>query len=40
MTVWYAGAYQTVTYNTVTYARGRIDTIDSPRDEDLVARNV
>jgi hypothetical protein len=45
--MWYAGldgtsklAYRTITYITVTYTRGRIDTIDSPDNEHLVARNM
>ena len=49
LTVWYAGmdgiavpsipAYQTGVHR-VTYARCRIDTIDSPDDEHMVARNM
>jgi len=35
--MWYAGLDGT---HRVTYTRGRIDTIDSPDDEHLVARNV
>ena len=44
LTVWYAGldvpskpAYQTVR---VTYTRHRIDTIESPDDENLYVRNM
>jgi len=45
--MWYAAldgtsklAYRTITHITVTYTRGRIDTIDSPDNEHLVARNM
>ena len=44
VTVWYAGLDVTCIphchIHRLTYTRGRIDTVDSPGDEHLVARNV
>ena len=49
VTVWYAGLDGTGSIetciphghlHTVTYTRGRIDAVDSPDDEHLVARNM
>ena len=46
VTVWYVGLEEHLNLHThghlhtVTYTRARIDTIDSPYDEHLVARNM
>ena len=46
VTVWYVGLEEHLNLHThghlhtVTYTRGRIDTIDCPDDEHLVARNM